>query len=245
MNGLRQNLIPSKPYTHNDEWQGSSPCKFKPVGIKIVPQILHESKQDGGRMHYYINKESTVDKSFKPGKKIFNERYSCSPENSPKPGIKRINPSYIETKVYPRHRIVNPNTIRKEEVSSIKQFPSKWINMNKEYQIDWNKKKRISNLTSVRNGIEIVSPCDKIYKTVEYSPDYFNSEGWVVGSSNTINYNKHSAQKTGFYNSLDFSIKLLNNDNNYITKENRMHENYDKHYVSNILQKFDNLLYKK
>jgi hypothetical protein len=243
MNALRQNMAPSKLYSSHEEWQGSSPCRFKPEGIKIVPQILHEPKPDGGRKHYYLNQESDYLFQYKFGKKIFKERYSPSPEKKYKSGIKKIIPIYNEPKLYSPHRVLNPFSIRHEEVRNLKQLPSKFINLSQEYETDFKRKKLIPNIISMRNGMEVISPGEKLYKNVDYSPDFYAKEGWVVGSSNTINYKKHSNDKSGFYNSMKL-IKLIG-DNTYETRQQTISDKYDRHYVSNNLNKFDNMVYKK
>jgi hypothetical protein len=243
MNVLRQNTLLSKLYTSNDEWQGSHPCRFKPEGIKILPKLLHEHHPDGERKHYYGNKETTNDPSYKPGRKIFNERYSPEPEKAKKSGIKKIVPVYGEPKVYNSHRVSNPFTIRQEPVRNLVQFPSKWVNSSNEYEIDWDNKKRIPNIISMRNGMEVISPGEKLYKNVDYSPDFYSNEGWVVGSSNTINYKKFSNEKKGFYSSMEFSQRLLGDI--YNVKEQKFMGDYDKQYVSNNLHKFDSMLNNK
>jgi hypothetical protein len=100
MNFLRQNVAMNKLYTLNDEWAGSSPCHFKPIGIKIIPQILHKPREDGGRMHYYVNKESQYVFSFK-GKKPFTDKFR--PNNQSEKESK-----YLTIKLQVYHSRINP-----------------------------------------------------------------------------------------------------------------------------------------
>jgi hypothetical protein len=221
MNVLRQNVALGKFYSSNDEWQGSRPCHFKPVGIKIISKLNHEPKLDGGRKHYYINKESNYDHSYKPGKKIFNDRYSPEPSIEKEiSALKKIIPIHSEPKVYHSRIISNPYKLGNRN--------------NYRINITHNDKKKDNCNISIRNGMEIVGS-EKVYKNIDCSDDLGE------GSNNTINYNKYSNNKG--LNILDFTMNILTN-NSYKVREQLINDRYDRQYVSN-LDKFEMRLNKK
>ena len=123
---------------------------------KIVNQINHEPKEDGGRKHYYINEESRNEFSYKPGKKIFNERYSPEHNNDKKQGVRKIIPTYSEPKLYYSRVVANPYKIREH------RYLDERVN-------DYNS-------ISLRNGYEVInsngninSPKRNLFNSVDYS----------------------------------------------------------------------------
>ena len=57
-----------------------------------------------------------------------------------------------------------------------------WV--SKEYVLEqqFQTKKRVPNMQAKRNGISLAAPGDKLYKNVDYSPNFFKVEGVIPGS---------------------------------------------------------------
>jgi hypothetical protein len=104
-------------------------------------------------------------------------------------------------------------------------------------------KKRLPTLDKIRNGLPIISPGDKIYRSVEYSPDYFKMEGLVVGSTNKLNNAKSTAKKgDNFFDTINMKISTLDQDKLWKNRCVRESFEYDDNYVKNLNTWEDNYL---
>ncbi|MBQ2137642.1 MAG: hypothetical protein II430_06870, partial [Selenomonas sp.] len=56
-------------------------------------------------------------------------------------------------------------------------------------------KRRILNIHEQRNGMELRSPGDKYYRTVEQFPTYYKEGGLIPGSNIANNFNKTQNKK--------------------------------------------------
>jgi hypothetical protein len=183
MNVFRQNVALDKFYTNNDEWPGSRPCRFKPIGIKIVNQINHEPKEDGGRKHYYINQESSNEISYKPTKKIFNERYSPENNNDKKSGVRKIIPTKAEPNIYYSRVIANPYKIREHRYLDNRINDYNSISLRNGYQV-------INSKVAHRNG-NINSLKRNIFNSVDYSMNnMYGDVNKSKGQSISIQFDK-------------------------------------------------------
>ena len=98
-----------------------------------------------------------------------------------------------------------------------------------------NRKKRILSLEEQRNNKKICKPGDKNYNCVENSPDFFKMEGLIVGSTNRINFRKNIRKgEDPFYQTLDLSIRVLDRNKKWASKELMESLNYDKKYVAEL-----------
>jgi hypothetical protein len=185
------------------------------------------------RKHIDISKSHEI--IFKPSVKIFPKKENI--DHIIKRGMKKIEPHYSEPNLYTRKVLSHNITIKEDGVHCTKQFPEKAIECHDEYQIEERikRKKRHPSLQAMRNGMPIISPGDKIYRNVEYSPDFFKLEGIVVGSTNTINHKKTSAKKGDkFFDSLNLNIKVLDKEKLWSTKCLKESYEFDNNYVGNL-----------
>jgi hypothetical protein len=111
------------------------------------------------------------------------------------------------------------------------------INSLDEWGVDdkMGNKKRVYTLEQMRNSLNFSSLGDKSYRNVDYLPGFFQAGGLIVGSTNTINYNKSTSLKNNnFYSSLDLNIKTL--DPNKLWKNKMLNEEKenDVNYVKDV-----------
>ena len=96
-------------------------------------------------------------------------------------------------------------------------------------------KKRVHTINQMRNSLNISSPGDKSYRNVDYLPGFFQAGGLIVGSTNTINYNKSTSLKNNnFYSSLDLNVKTLDPTKLWKNKVSMEEKKNDEEYVKLI-----------
>ncbi len=80
-----------------------------------------------------------------------------------------------------------------------------------------------------------IAPGDKLYRNVDYSPDFYKEGGLVVGSTNSARYNKTCGKKANnFYDTLDLSVPTLDAGKLWSNKLSAETLNFNKDYVSNL-----------
>jgi hypothetical protein len=151
-------------------------------------------------------------------------------------GLKKLEPHYTEPKTYKTHINSQPHVFIEEKIRCSKQFPQKWVKQSFEpIEADIHKpaKKRVK-LTS-----------QYLFKSVEYEPQFFKQEGWVVGSTNNINFKRYAPQNNTTFKSLDLGVKNLKLDKFYTVREsknllqndldyvNKLHDWDEKHFLEN------------
>lgn len=250
----RVNYIDGVPTYKAGEWPGIKSSRWRTGSKQILKPLETISRNgfesiyffnfpviSGGRKHY--NTALSSELSFRPRVKVLpNRRYT---QDEPiKRGMKYIDPKYSEQKIYEKKDLSYVIKIKESSPQCTKQFPDKIKQCTEEFGVEKviGKKKRLPHLEFVRNGMPIISPGDKHYKNVEYSPDFFKLEGLVVGSTNKEHFSKSSAKKgDNFFDSLNLKIKVLDerklwrhkllresleNDNNYVGKLDNWEETY-------------------
>ena len=76
---------------------------------------------------------------------------------------------------------------------------------------------------------------DKPYRNVEYMPKFFEAGGLIVGSTNSLNYQKTTSLKeNNFYSSLDLTMKSLNPEKLWTNKVLKEESDFDNDYVKKI-----------
>lgn len=89
----------------------------------------------------------------------------------------------------------------------------------------------------------IIAPGDKLYRNVDYSPDFFKEGGLVVGSTNSARYNKTCGKKANnFYDTLDLSVPTLDPRKLWNNKLKQEELIFNKDYVSNLASWEENYL---
>ncbi len=89
----------------------------------------------------------------------------------------------------------------------------------------------------------IIAPGDKIYRNVDYSPDFYKEGGLVVGSTNSARYNKTCGKKANnFYDTLDLGIPTLDPKKLWSYKTYLENQNFNKEYVTNLANWEENYL---
>ena len=92
--------------------------------------------------------------------------------------------------------------------------------------------------------MKVIHPGEKLYSNADYSPGYYNNEGWVIGSTNKINYKKFSNNNANFFGSLDSSKMNLKEEKLYKNKLIKDEFAYNRNYVFN-LNEWDKVFYDK
>lgn len=166
-----------------------------------------------------------------------------------KPAGKRIlHPEFSVPKAYGRKNLsdlYDTSQREDEKIRCHKQFSNIKYNETPEYYIDEviNRKKLVTSLDARRNFMPIIAPGDKLYRNVDYSPDFYKEGGLVVGSTNSARYNKTCGKKANnFYDTLDLSVPTLDPKklwNNKVSQEELV---FNKDYVSNLVSWEENYL---
>ena len=89
-------------------------------------------------------------------------------------------------------------------------------------------KKRLHNLQAIRNGIEIISPGDKLYKSVEFQKDHFKQ----LSKENKIS----DSNKFNFYYNVNYIKESLNPDKLWINRKIKESLESDTNYIKNLIQ---------
>lgn len=151
--------------------------------------------------------------------------------------MKYMEPDHAKPKEYTRKILASNIRIKEDSVHCTKQYPEKIKESLNEYGVEstLGGKKRLPYLSHRRNEMPIISPGDKIYKSVEFSNDFYKQGGLIVGSTNKIQYNKTDGKRgDNFYASLDLSIKTLNKNKLWKNKIVKESLEFDNKYVDNL-----------
>lgn len=160
---------------------------------------------------------------------------------NPKPyGKGIVHPVFTQPNVYSRKSLADIHDWSQREDEKIrctKQFPEIKSHETAEYYIDEviHRKKLVTSLDARRNFMPIIAPGDKIYRNVDYSPDFFKEGGLAVGSTNSARYNKTCGKKANnFYDTLDLNIPTLDPKKLWSNKIHGEDQNFNKDYVANL-----------
>ena len=118
------------------------------------------------------------------------------------------------------------------------------IKDSNEYLIEdlMTRKGRILSMSQQRNNFNVYNPGDKIYNSVEYSPDFFKMEGIVVGSTHKIKLKKTVKKgDDNFYSTLDLNVKTLNPNKKWKEKCIIDERVQDESYVNGLLMFDENV----
>lgn len=231
------------------EWQGSSPSHWKLSKKMLKPEVLnHRNPFIHGKKHYELQHLSS-EFANRPTIKIFIKQpdFNFIDNTIPKITKGRINlhPIYSEPIFHDRKCLENNIIIKPEIIYGMKHYNDRYHENTYEYNLEntLGAKKRFDDLLEIRNGFNNFSHGDKIYKNVEYSPNFYNMEGIIAGSTNKINFNKSTSKRTNnFYNTLDLSIKTLNPDKLWSNKLLKESLDSDNKYLTNMVKWEDNYL---
>jgi hypothetical protein len=158
-----------------------------------------------------------------------------------KPSGKRFfNSEFSQQKTYGRKSLsdlYDTSQREDEKIRCLKQFAEKKHSETPEYYVDEviNRKKLVTSLDARRNFMPIIAPGDKLYRNVDYSPDFFKEGGLVVGSTNSARYNKTCGKKANnFYDTLDLNVATLDPRKLWNNKVSAEEFNFNKEFVSNL-----------
>ena len=238
-------IIPQRIYTYGDglpayksgEWPGSKPYHFNSSKLILKP-IKHPEKEFSICHSKHFPQKYSEEYKFKKGIKFIQPIIH---EDKYRPHKRKLQPIIIEPPIRFRNRSYRP----KDQFYStfVSPFLQRKIRVKQkipnttEYIIEsvMNRKKRILSLEEQRNNKKICKPGDKNYNCVENSPDFFKMEGLIVGSTNRINYMKNTRKgEDPFYQTLDLSIRVLDRNKKWASKELMESLNYDKKYVAGL-----------
>lgn len=170
---------------------------------------------------------------YRPGRKLLPK---ISHEDQFKPLKRHIDPIFTEPPVHNRHYVTQIPVTKEEPFRGKKIVNLSRSEGDKEYNVEdiMIRKGRIHNLEEMRNKMPQYAPGDKIYKSVDYSPDFFKLEGLVVGSTIGVNYKKTTPKCDNFFDTLDLTKKTLNPEKFWTTKCKRENQKFDENYVSGL-----------
>lgn len=168
---------------------------------------------------------------------------------NPKPsGVLHIKPINKEPKIYKKtvlSDIYDYSQRNDEKINNRRMFNYIKNQNTSEYIIEnvINRKKLIQSLDERRNFMPIIAPGDKLYRNVDYSPDFYKEGGLVVGSTNSARYNKTVGKKANnFYDTLDLSVPTLDSKKLWMNKLNEEDQKFNKQYVNSLLSWEENYL---
>ena len=257
----KQYCIDNIPAIKFGEWQGIAPNHWK-GSIKIINYPHKENIFEGkfyklikadstyiikGRRHF--SARTTNEEKFIPHKKSFGGLKNKMAELEKKKGIKAVKPIFKENKIEFIKRHFEPKYGLEDNQSlHIKTFfPNGNCQTLKEMTLEQNicGKKRIPNISVMRNNLPISAPGDKQYKNPEYETNFFKEGGLISGSSNFLNYNKNvNKQSYNFYQTLNLNIKTLDPNKTWFNKVKTENLNFDSNYVK-TLSTWDEMMLKE
>jgi hypothetical protein len=245
----RQYLIDNIPAGKCGEWPGIK-SNFWRGSIKVIQPIRKANKifEDGelpiekNRRHY--PEKYGYEIPIKVKKRLYSAvDFKYEPK---KEGLKAINfrPSIVKSAFNKKHF---PQKFGQERIPFFRGIKTFYNNDNSkcrnEFSIEkeMGSKKRIWTIEQRRNGMKMRVPGDKFYRTSEQYATYFKDGGLIPGSTNTLNLNKTRSKKVyNFYDTLDLSVKVMNEDKFWDNKIKRENLEFDKNYVENTLKLWEN-----
>ena len=246
-------VIPQKFYSYGDgvpayksgEWPGIRPSHWKGSRLLLKPIKIKDKIKEKPHLRHIEIKQSEEFK-FRPGKRQL-EPFSEESKLS-KVGKRYIEPHYTEPKIY----LKNLNNRPPDQIGIGKEIPL-FQSMRHGYILkDSNeclvedlmtRKGRILSMSQQRNNFNVYNPGDKIYDSVEYSPDFFKMEGIVVGSTHKIRLKKTVKKgDDNFYSTLDLNVKTLNPNKKWKQKCVIDELSQDQSYVNQLLSFDENVL---
>ena len=249
-------VIPQKNYNYGDgvpayksgEWPGIRPSHWKGSKLILNPIRIKNIENEKPRIKHIELKPSPEFK-FRPAKKLL-KPFSEDSKNSiiSKAGKRYIEPHYTEPKIYMKNISMRPP----EQIGIGKEIPL-FQSMRRGYKFDNTKqflvedlmtrKGRILSMSQQRNYFNVYNPGDKIYNSVEYSPDFFKMEGLVVGSTHKIRLKKTVKKgDDNFYATLDLNVKTLDPLKLWSKKSYINERKSDESYVQSLLNFDENVL---
>jgi hypothetical protein len=236
-------VIPQKLYSIDGvlahlagEWPGSKHSHWNSSKRLLKPIDRKNIVQKGIKTFGVLAKSAELE--YRPAFKIITEKLNSSnEETTPKRGKKYLKPNYSDPKTYPLKLLHGNVTIKPPEIRNRRQFAFRFDDFNNESSLEklTGQKAKLPTLEARRNFLSAYSPGDKIYRNVEYSPDFFKEGGLIVGSTNKISYNKSSGKKLNlFYSSLDLGVKVLDQEKLWKNKELRESIECDNRYVCSL-----------
>lgn len=165
------------------------------------------------------------------------------------PSGKRIlHPEFSQPQAHSRKNLSNLHDTSQREDEKIrchKQFTAQKFSETPEYFIDEviNRKKLVTSLDARRNFMPRIAPGDKLYRNVDYSPDFYKEGGLVVGSTNSARYNKTCGKKANnFYDTLDLYVSTLDPKKLWSNKLCEEELGFNKDYVKGLKSWEENYL---
>lgn len=239
------------PAYKSGEWPGIRPNHF--LGSKLILKPIKKPEKEfklGHSVHFPARYSEEY--KFRPIRRKLNP---LEHSNIYRPSKRIIVPVYTEPNVYPPHISDNHpmDQLNSNDIYPLFQKKMKIIDKpvrdyanainedNNEYYVEdiMNKKQRVNCLSQEPNSKIHHNPGDKPYKIVDNSKDFFKEGGLIVGSTNRINYNKTMKKgEDNFYQTLDLSVKILDQKKVWDNKVIAENKENDKNYVAN-LTKFD------
>ena len=246
-------VVPQKNYTYNDgvpayksgEWPGIRSSHWKGSKLILKPIRIKNSENEKPRIKH-VDVKPSPEFQFRPAKKIL-PPFSSDLKIS-KAGKRYIEPHYTEPKIYMKNISMRPP----EQIGIGKEIPL-FQSMKHGYKFDETKdflvedlmtrKGRILSLSQQRNFFDIYNPGDKIYNSVEYSPDFFKMEGIVIGSTHKVRLKKTVKKgDDNFYATLDLNVKTLDPNKFWNNKCIFNERKSDEGYVQGLLNFDENIL---
>lgn len=211
--------IPQKPYLidgelayKSGEWLGSKGSHWN-SSLKVINHIRDASVSNPnpslpllGRRHFTEKRGKEMDEFSR--KKLI--KLTIKPEKS---CIKHIIFKPKEEKEYKKNKISTPGKSNNEAklfTHSKRKFKEKLYPDFKLIEQEFGCKRKINTVEERRNGLPVMIPGDNLFKNPEWTENFFQKGGLVVGSTNRWNHNKTERKgNNNFYETLDLKIQTL------------------------------------
>lgn len=230
------------PAYKSGEWPGIKSSKWN-GSLKIVRQIREASFTNPnshfpptGRKHLYQDPSKEID--YKPAKRLI--EFKPIPTDKPH-GLRKIDISYTEPKVYPKNRISIPSRTNKELglfPAFQRAFPEIANQRSKgEFTVNerMGRKKQINTIEERRNHMKVTSLGDKIYKCPQWSDRFFQLGGLVVGSTNNYNLRRNlPGGNNNFFETINPNNRILKEEKLWTRKLIDQDIDTQKSYVENL-----------
>jgi hypothetical protein len=221
-----KSLIDGKLAFQEGDWSFSKPCHWY-FSKKLLKPITHNTyiPQHEIVNRNLVNAQSTTEWQFRNSKRRIPSPIRLENLRVKPSGKKYVVPRYTEPITHPKHVCLNPYMVVKDKVRGAKKFPEKWMKHSFEASPEMEEKVKRKLITHENKYL---------YKSVEYEPRYFKQEGWVVGSTNALNYNRYAPQNNSTFKSLDLSVKSLDNSKFYAVRESKALADTDINYLDGL-----------
>lgn len=224
--------IPQKPYLINGElayksgeWLGSKGSHWN-SSLKVLNHIRDASVLNPNPSLPLLGRRHFEEKRGKEMEEFSKKKLIKLEPKLEKTSIKHILFKPKEEKEYKKIKISTPGKSNQEAklfTHSKKKFKEKLYPDYKLIEQEFGTKRKINTVEERRNGLSVVIPGDNLFKNPEWTDNFFQKGGLVVGSTNRWNHNKTERKgNNNFYETIDLKIQTLDPNklwNNKVKKE--------------------------